>query len=166
METGNPKGGGREAAMMEQNDLALQERTARISWSVAGFSRSPRILCVDDNEPFLTAFSALLELAGFSVTTASDPALGLKLVRKSSYDLAILDYHMPGINGAQLARKMRQTKADMPMILLSANDSVPAADLRVFNRHLAKGEGFQEVLLAVFSSLANAQLSLCGDCAA
>ena len=149
--------------MREQDEFTLHERTARVSWNAAGIFRAPKILCVDDDAGFLSAFSALLELAGFSVTTASDPAHGLELVQKNWFDLAILDYHMPGINGAQLARQIRQSRPDMPVILLSASGSVPTADLQVFNRHLAKGEGFRQVLLAVRSSLVNERIAMRDD---
>jgi len=141
--------------MMEQNERLLRDRTARLSWSSAACSRTTKVLCVDDNSAFLAAFSAVLEFAGISVTAASDPAHGLALARSAFFDLAILDYHMPGMNGAQLARRIRQTRPGMPLILLSANESVPAEDLRAFNRYLRKGEGFQEVLLAIGLSLAN-----------
>ncbi|HEX7289024.1 MAG TPA: response regulator [Candidatus Angelobacter sp.] len=114
----------------------------------------PTVLCVDDNAAFLSAFAAVLEKAGFAVTTASDPAEGLALVKRRAFDLAILDYHMPGMTGVQLARKIRRSRPRMPMLLLSANDCVPAAELLVFNRYVAKGENVQAVLLAIQSSIA------------
>jgi CheY-like chemotaxis protein len=108
---------------------------------------------VDDNAAFLAAFAAVLELAGFAVTTACDPAEGLALVKRRAFDLAILDYHMPGMTGVQLARKIRRSRPGMPMLLLSANECVPAAELRVFDRYVAKGEDVQAVLLAILSSV-------------
>jgi CheY-like chemotaxis protein len=119
-------------------------------------STAPTVLCVDDNAAFLAAFAAVLELAGFAVTTACDPIEGLALVKRRAFDLAILDYHMPGMTGVQLARKIRRSRPRMPMLLLSANESVPAAELHVFNRYVTKGENVQAVLLAVRSSLAGA----------
>jgi CheY-like chemotaxis protein len=113
----------------------------------------PTVLCVDDNAAFLAAFAAVLELAGFAVTTACDPAEGLALVKRRAFDLAILDYHMPGMTGVQLARKIRRSRPGMPMLLLSANECVPAAELRVFDRYVAKGEDVQAVLLAILSSV-------------
>lgn len=114
----------------------------------------PRLLCVDDNAAFLAAFAAVLELAGFDVTTACDPVEGLALVKRRAFDLAILDYHMPGMTGVQLARRIRRSRPSMPMLLLSANECVPAAELRVFNRYVAKGEDVHTVLLAIRSSIA------------
>jgi CheY-like chemotaxis protein len=137
----------------KQKGILPRDRTARVSWSSAVRSRTAKVLCVDDNSGFLSAFSALLEFAGFSVTATTDPAHGLVIARSTVFDLAILDYHMPGMNGAQLARKIRQSTPDMPLLLLSANESVPATDLRLFDRYLAKGENFQELLLAVRASL-------------
>lgn len=139
--------------MIRKEAVSPSDSTARAALRCGTLPITQKILCVDDDAPFLCAFSALLELAGFSVTAASDPAQGLALMSKGSFDLAILDYHMPGMNGAQLARKIRRNRPDMPVILLSANDSVPAADLRMFNRCLAKGESFREILLAVRSAL-------------
>lgn len=138
---------------MEQKEALHRDRTARLSLSSAAGSRTAKVLCVDDNAAFLTAFSALLEFAGISVTATSDPACGLALVRNTFFDLAILDYHMPGMNGAELAGRIRQDRPDMPLLLLSANESVPVADLHLFSCYLAKGEDFQEVLRAVRASL-------------
>lgn len=141
--------------MAGQNIVAPRDPAACLTWGSTRLPLTRKILCVDDNAAFLLAFSALLELAGFSVITAGNPARGLDLVRRGVFDLAILDYHMPGMNGAQLARRIRQTRPEMPLILLSANESVPAEDLRAFNRYLRKGEGLQEVLLAIGLSVAN-----------
>lgn len=139
---------------MEQDDVLHRGGTARFSRSSANCAKRVTVLCVDDNAAFLATFSALLEFAGISATATTDPAHGLALARSAFFDLAILDYHMPGMNGAQLARGIRQTRPGMPLILLSANESVPAEDLLVFNRFLQKGEGFQEVVLAIGLSLA------------
>jgi CheY-like chemotaxis protein len=136
---------------MLQSDVREHGRTGPCPR--CGGSATPKVLCVDDNAAFLSAFAAVLELAGFAVTTASDPAQGLALVKRSTFDLAILDYHMPGMTGAQLGRKIHRSRPSLPMMLLSANESVPAAELRVFNRYVAKGENVQEVLLAVRGSL-------------
>lgn len=137
----------------------LQSELEHLGPTCAGASGTtdnavPRVLCVDDNAVFLSAFAAVLESAGFAVTTACDPAEGLALVKRRAFDLAILDYHMPGMTGVQLARRIRRSRPSMPMLLLSANECVPAAELRVFNRYVAKGEDVHAVLLAIRLSIA------------
>jgi CheY-like chemotaxis protein len=64
-----------------------------------------RILCADDNVPELTLLGKILELQGYSVVSLSCPieALGWDL---ATFDLAILDFDMPGMNGRDLLLRM------------------------------------------------------------
>ena len=63
------------------------------------------------DEPDLTAiFSMGLENNGLKVSTFNDPQLALSDFKEGAYDLVILDYKMPNMNGFELCRKIR--KAD------------------------------------------------------
>jgi CheY-like chemotaxis protein len=105
----------------------------------SGFAES-RILCVDDNLLELTLRGKILELQGYSVVLLSDPkqALGCDL---STFDLAILDFDMPGMNGRDLFLRMRALHARFPILLLSASSSTLSPEDRVlFSQCLDKGE--------------------------
>ena len=57
---------------------------------------------VDDDEDNIKLFTIILEHVGFKVYSYSDPIEALKEFKASYYDLVILDYLMPGMNGLEL----------------------------------------------------------------
>ncbi|MEP6575925.1 MAG: response regulator [Nitrososphaerota archaeon] len=62
----------------------------------------PRFLLVDDDEDHLSTFTMILEEAGYSVDAYSCSAAALLEFRPRHYDLSVLDYRMPGLNGLGL----------------------------------------------------------------
>ena len=111
-----------------------------------------RLLCVDDNPRFLELFAAVLEAAGYSVVATLDPRNALELALSAGFDLAIVDYDMPYMNGKELACKIKQHKCQMPIILLSGNPSLPADVVSFVDGYVAKGEGV-EILLQTLSAM-------------
>jgi CheY-like chemotaxis protein len=86
-------------------------------------SRSPtgsaRILLVDDNRLGLIARKNVLEELGYSIVTASDSRVALELFDMDAFDLVVTDYKMPHMNGKELIARMRETKKDVSVILIS-----------------------------------------------
>ena len=84
---------------------------------------SPKhILVVDDEADLLELVSYNLRKDGFIVDSASDGETALTKVRKGKYDLAILDLMLPGIQGMELCRILRNDSktARLPIIMLTA----------------------------------------------
>ncbi len=79
-----------------------------------------RALVVDDEPSLLVTLAANLELAGFDVVDAADARVALELARLERFDLVLSDIRMPGMNGVQLFRQIREHKADLPVILMTA----------------------------------------------
>jgi CheY-like chemotaxis protein len=79
----------------------------------------PKILCIDDHTHGLTARRVLLEGMGHKVTTARNGREGLAVFESESFDLAIVDYVMPQMNGGEVLRQMKLAKPKMPVIILS-----------------------------------------------
>src|ERR1035438_3069476 len=67
------------------------------------------VLYVDDNPKSSQLLAHVLEECGFRVIAKNDPAEALALCRRPGFDLALLDYEMPAITGAQLARSEEHT---------------------------------------------------------
>jgi CheY-like chemotaxis protein len=110
------------------------------------------VLCVDDELVGLQVRKILLERAGYRVLTASDGHAGLALFAVQPIDAVVLDYSMPGMHGGDVAIRMRQTKPDVPILLLSAYIGLSEEVTSLVNLSMTKGEG-APVLLEKLSSL-------------
>lgn len=110
------------------------------------------VLCVDDEVVGLRVRKILLERAGYQVLTAVDGYSGLELFASHPVDVVVLDYSMPGMHGGEVARKMRQTKPQIPILLLSAYVGLPSEVSSLVDIYMTKGEG-APVLLEKLSSL-------------
>ena len=91
-----------------------------------------KILIVDDDSAVQTTISLLLERAGHSVVTADDGRKGLALCQTGDFDLLFLDIFMPGMDGFETMRMVRQRKPLIPIIVISgrpiSSDSSSAPD--------------------------------------
>lgn len=83
------------------------------------------LLCVDDDSQCLAVRRLMLEAHGFNVVTSINPKQGLKLFRSTRFDAAVLDYQMPGMNGAELAKAMKEFRSDVPVLILSGLLELP-----------------------------------------
>ncbi|HWD06855.1 MAG TPA: response regulator transcription factor [Amycolatopsis sp.] len=78
-----------------------------------------RVLVVDDDETVRDVVRRYLEVAGFAVDVAGDGATGLALFAQRTPDLVVLDVMMPGINGLEVCRRLRQV-SQVPIVMLTA----------------------------------------------
>ncbi|MBW2237015.1 MAG: response regulator, partial [Deltaproteobacteria bacterium] len=82
--------------------------------------RRPRILVVDDAEGIRSYLANLLELRGYNVDTAEDGSRALALLQGGAApDLIILDLMMPGIDGLETLRRIRDLDDAVPVVVLS-----------------------------------------------
>lgn len=114
--------------------------------------KSHLVLCVDDELIGLKVRKILLERAGYRVLTAPDGSSGLELFSNEPIEAVVLDYSMPGMNGGEVATKMRQTKPHIPILLLSAYIGLPSDVIAMVDTYMTKGEG-PPVLLQKLGSL-------------
>ena len=93
-----------------------------------------RVLLVDDELPMLDYYAAVLESAGMTVCTLSDPFMALKKIADFKPDIIVLDVYMPKCSGTELARVIRQDDAwaFTPIMYLSTESNI--------NRQLAAME--------------------------
>ena len=110
------------------------------------------ILCVDDELVGLRVRKILLERAGYRVLTAMDGTAGLAVFESEPIEAVVLDYSMPGMHGGEVARRMRQIKPRIPILLLSAYIGLPAEVTSLVDLYMTKGEG-APVLLQKLESL-------------
>lgn len=84
------------------------------------------ILCVDDEENQLAVRKLVLESKGYAVLTAPSGQQALALLAQHPVDLVLSDHLMPGLTGAELARQIKAEKPELPVILISAVNEMPA----------------------------------------
>ena len=78
-----------------------------------------KILIVEDEEAIADLEKDYLELSGFEVEIASDGETGLKRALNEDFQLVILDLMLPGVDGFEICRQMREKK-NTPIIMVSA----------------------------------------------
>ena len=83
----------------------------------------PRILIIEDEEKLARFIELELSHEGYETAKAHDGRTGLEMAKQEDYDLILLDIMLPGLNGMEVLRRLRQEKAT-PVILLTARDSV------------------------------------------
>ena len=87
-----------------------------------------RILVVDDDAAVQTTVRLLLERAGHSVVTADDGRRGVALCQTGDFDLLFLDIFMPGMDGFETMRMVRQHRPQIPIIVISGRPVSSEAD--------------------------------------
>lgn len=83
-----------------------------------------RCLLVEDDERTALFIIKGLKQAGFVVEHAADGDTGLSLALSESFDIAVVDIMLPGLDGLSLIEKIRQKKINFPVIVLSAKGTV------------------------------------------
>jgi len=79
-----------------------------------------RILVVEDEDNMRTLIKEELTDAGYDVDDAPNAEEALKRLSENGYDLITVDIEMPGMNGLELAGKIREMKRDAKIVLLTA----------------------------------------------
>jgi DNA-binding NtrC family response regulator len=88
----------------------------------------PSILVVDDDVDTCRNLSDILTDLGYRVDTANDGPTALELVGRNAYDVALLDYKMPGMDGLTLYREIKRLRAGMVAIVVTAYASGTTAE--------------------------------------
>lgn len=109
-----------------------------------------KILLVEDEDRLASFIRKGISAEGYEVEIAYDGRMGLSLFRKNSYDIILLDVNLPHINGFELCQLIRADNESVPVLMLTALDSL-ADKADGFNAgaddYLAKPFEFQELLL-------------------
>jgi EAL domain-containing protein (putative c-di-GMP-specific phosphodiesterase class I) len=89
-----------------------------------------RVLIVDDDDQLREAYAEILRDGGYEVETASNSTQAidiLDLLQRSELDVVLSDIQMPGMNGIQLLRAVRERDLDLPVVLMTGNPTVDTA---------------------------------------
>lgn len=87
----------------------------------------PLILVVDDEEGIREALSEILGDEGYQVITASTGEEALNILRKEPPDLVLLDIWLPGMDGIETLREIKNLRSDVPVIMISGHGTIEIA---------------------------------------
>ena len=84
-----------------------------------------RILIIEDNRDLLANVMDYLKLKGYTADCAQDGLSGLHLASTEHYDLIVLDIMLPGLDGYQVCRRLREEgRNSVPILMLTARDAL------------------------------------------
>jgi two-component system, NtrC family, nitrogen regulation response regulator NtrX len=125
-------------------------------------SMTATILLVDDEPQILQALSGLLQDEDFEVLTAPDGEAALRKVREELPDLVLLDIALPGKDGLEILKDLKDQHPTLPVIMLSAygsvENAVKATRLGAYD-FIEKPPHADKILLSVRNALEMARLS-------
>ena len=104
-----------------------------------------KVLVVDDAGPVIILCVNVLQSLGYLVKGANRGEAALDMIRSEHFDLMLLDYKMPGMNGFQVFTEARALRPDMAFLLATAHAT---PEIIQEARHM----GFSSILLKPFSS--------------
>lgn len=115
-----------------------------------------RVLVVDDDRVALTVLCAMIRAAGAEVDGVGSGTEGLARLRKARYDFLLCDVYMPGMDGFEVLRRVRQLEPPAGSIPAVAITAHPSYD----NRRDAQRAGFQDLVPKPVEAAALVQLVL------
>ena len=80
---------------------------------------SKHILVIDDDEAVRKSFVLALEDTQYQVETAESGEQGIQKAQNTTYDLAFLDLRMPGLNGVETLRRLREIDPGVPIYIIT-----------------------------------------------
>ena len=81
---------------------------------------SDKVLLVDDEIDFLEVMSQRMKARGLEITTAESAEQAISIIEKKSFDAVIMDFQMPGMNGMEALKIIKNNNPEMQVILLTA----------------------------------------------
>ena len=115
----------------------------------------PTLLCVDDDVQCLAIRKIMFEAFGFKVTTTPDPRQALRLHAAKRFDAAVVDYQMPHMNGAEVAKSMKVTRPEVPVVILSGMPYLPEGTPEYHDRFYCKTESAMKLAREIQHLIAN-----------
>ena len=98
------------------------------------------ILCIDDDAGMLGYQRALLERRGYKVLTAASARQGLQIAAACAIAAVIVDYHMPEMNGHEVATEIKRLMPQVPIVMLSSDEEIPENALQVVDAFVSKND--------------------------
>jgi len=118
--------------------------------------RKTRILWTDDEIEVLKPHLFFLREKGYEIDTCSNGNDTIDLVRQNSYDLILLDEHMPGLSGIETLRLIKEIRPDLPVIMITKSEEEDIMEAAIGSEiadYLIKPVKPNQILLALKKNL-------------
>ncbi|MCP3899702.1 MAG: response regulator [Desulfobacteraceae bacterium] len=86
-----------------------------------------KLLFIDDEQTFLKYLTKRLVLDGFEVKTTFSGEEGIKVAANEDFDVAVVDLQMPGMNGIEVQKRLKELQPSLPCIVLTGHGSIENA---------------------------------------
>lgn len=86
-----------------------------------------KLLFIDDEQTFLKYLTKRLALDGFEVITTFSGEEGIKVAANEDFDVAVVDLQMPGMNGIEVQKRLKELQPSLPCIVLTGHGSIENA---------------------------------------
>ena len=116
-----------------------------------------RLMIVDDEPDMLMLLEMIIQdNTEYAVETTNNPAECLELLQKRHFDLVITDLKMPGIDGMELFKELRELRPELPVIIITAYGLEDAADKAIkagISDFITKPFKKERILFAIMKAL-------------
>jgi DNA-binding NtrC family response regulator len=117
-----------------------------------------KLLLVDDEVKFLEQIAKRLELKNFDVTTASNGQEAIASAEKGLFDVAVVDFQMPGMDGTQVLKSLKENHNHLEIIMLTGHATIDSAvestKLGAF-KYLEKPYDFEKLVTVIQEAYEN-----------
>ena len=110
------------------------------------------ILWVDDEIDLLKPYILFLEEKGYKLTTINNGDDGIQLVKDNDYNLIFLDENMPGLNGLETLKRIKEIKAFIPVVMITKSEAEDIMELAIGSKiadYLIKPVNPNQILLSI-----------------
>jgi len=86
-----------------------------------------KLLFIDDEQTFLKYLTKRLVLDGFTVKTTFSGEEGIEVAANENFDVAVVDLQMPGMNGIEVQKRLKELQPSLPCIVLTGHGNIENA---------------------------------------
>lgn len=119
------------SVLLPATDKLVQQTDGGERDIVFAAARNLTVLLIDDDPDLRSVLVGSLETLGYDVVQAADGSTGLALLEQRTPDVLVIDFAMPGMNGAEVARVAKKRVPEIPIVLTSGYADSQAIDRAV-----------------------------------